>query len=104
MQIVCATVSAAAQVLRILMAAHLRPARDFELRPHLSPTPPITFTMLVILTTAQVTKIGAVSDTTIVVTARRQSRAERCCFGRSGGTGYALRAAKRRGEAKPVAP
>jgi hypothetical protein len=65
-QIVCATVSAAAQVLRILMAAHLWPARDFEIHPILSSTPPITFTMLVILTAVQVTKIRAVADTTIV--------------------------------------
>jgi hypothetical protein len=65
-QIVCATVSAAAQVLRILMAAHLQPIRDFKIRPVLSLTPPITFTMLVILTTAQMTKIRALADATIV--------------------------------------
>ena len=65
MHIVCTTASAAAQVLRILMAAHLQPIRDFEIRPILSTTPPITFTMLVILTAVQVTKIRAVPDTTI---------------------------------------
>ena len=66
MQIVCATVSAATQVLQILMAAHLRPAQDFEIHPILSNTPPITFTILVILTAAQVTKIRALTNTTIV--------------------------------------
>ena len=65
MHIVCTSASAAAQVLRILMAAHLQPIRDFEIHPILSTTPPITFTMLVILTAVQVTKIRAVPDTTI---------------------------------------
>jgi hypothetical protein len=66
MQIVCATPQAAAQVLTILYAAHLQPARDFMIQPILSITPPLIFTMLVILTAVQVTKIGAVPDTTIV--------------------------------------
>ena len=65
MHIVCTTASAAAQVLRILMAAHLQPIRDFEIRPILSTTPPITFTILVILTAVQVTKIRTVPNTTI---------------------------------------
>jgi hypothetical protein len=65
MQIVCTTASAAAQVLTILLSDHLQPIRDFEIRPVLAVTPPITFTMLVILTAAQVTKIGAVADTTV---------------------------------------
>jgi hypothetical protein len=64
-QIVCATVSAAAQVLRILMAAHLQPTRDFTIQPILSTTPPITFIMLGVLTAAQVRKIRAVADTTV---------------------------------------
>ena len=46
-------------------ATHLQPIRDFTIQPILSTTPPITFTMLVILTAAQVTKISAVPDTTI---------------------------------------
>jgi hypothetical protein len=65
-QIVCATASAAAKVLTILLAAHLQPIRDFAIQPAFSTTPPITFTMLVILTAAQVTKIGLIADTTIV--------------------------------------
>jgi len=65
-RIVCTTVSAAAEVLVLLLSAHLLPLRDFEIRPVLADTPPITFTMLVILTTVQLTKIRAVADTTIV--------------------------------------
>jgi hypothetical protein len=65
-QIVCATPHAAAQVLTLLLAAHLQPIRDFEIQPVLSTTPPLIFTMLVILTAVQVAKIRAVPDTTIV--------------------------------------
>jgi hypothetical protein len=64
-QIVCATPHAAAEVLSLLYAAHLQPARDFTIQPILSTTPPLIFTMLVILTSAQVTKIRALSDTTV---------------------------------------
>ena len=66
MQIVCATPHAAAQVLTLLLAAHLQPIRDFEIQPVFSTTPPLIFTMLVILTAVQVTKIRALADTTIV--------------------------------------
>ena len=66
MQIVCATPRAAAQVLTLLLAANLQPIRDFEIQPIYSTTPPLIFTMLVILTAVQVTKIRAVADTTIV--------------------------------------
>jgi hypothetical protein len=66
MQIICTTPHAAAQVLIILLAAHLQPIRDFAVQPILSTTPPITFTMLVIVTAAQVTKIRALADTTII--------------------------------------
>jgi hypothetical protein len=66
MQIVCATPHAAAQVLTLLLAAHLQPIRDFEIQPIYSTTPPLIFTMLVILTAVQVTKIRALADTTII--------------------------------------
>ena len=66
MQIVCATPQAAAHVLTILYAAQFQPIRDFTIQPVLSITPPLIFTMLVILTAAQVRKIGALADTTIV--------------------------------------
>ena len=66
MQITCATPQAAAAVLTILYAGHLQPARDFTIQPILSPTPPLIFTMLVALPIAQVTKIRAVPDTTII--------------------------------------
>jgi hypothetical protein len=65
MQIVCTTPQAAAQVLTILYAAQLQPVRDFTIQPILSTTPPLIFTMLATLTAAQMTKIGAVPDTTI---------------------------------------
>jgi hypothetical protein len=66
MQIVCTTPQAAAQVLTILYAARLQPAHDFSIRPVLSITPPLIFTMLVVLPAAQVTKIRAVPGTTII--------------------------------------
>jgi hypothetical protein len=66
MHVICTTTAAAAQVLQILLAIHLQPIRDFTIQPILSTAPPITFTMLVILTAVQVTKISAVPDTTIV--------------------------------------
>ena len=66
MQIVCTTTQAAAQVLLILLTAHLRPARDFELRPVLSLTPPITYTLYRAVPASQVTKLRAIADTTII--------------------------------------
>ena len=67
MQIVCATPQAAVQVLDILYAAQLQPVRDFAITPILSTTPPLIFTLLAILTAAQVIKIGAIPDTTVSV-------------------------------------
>ena len=66
MQIVCTSVRAAAHVLTILFAAQLQPVRDYAIRPILSTTPPITFTLLGILTATQVTEIRAIADTTII--------------------------------------
>jgi hypothetical protein len=65
MQIVCTTAQAAAHVLRLLLQDGLRITRDFTIQPVLSTTPPLIFTMLVILTAAQAAKIRAVPDTTI---------------------------------------
>ncbi len=65
MRIVCATPHAAALVLEILYAAHLQPVRDFTIQPVLSTTPPLIFTMLVTLDTAQAAKLGAIADTTV---------------------------------------
>ena len=65
MQIVCATPHAAAQVLEILLTAHLQIISDFTIEPVFATTPPIVFTLLVIVSAAQVRKIRAVADTTI---------------------------------------
>jgi hypothetical protein len=65
MQIVCTTAHAGAQVLSLLYAAHLQAVRDFEIRPVLSTTPPLIFTLLVTLPAAQLAKIRAVPDTTV---------------------------------------
>jgi hypothetical protein len=65
MQITCSTTSAAAEVIRILLHAGLRPILDYELSPVLSIVPPIDFTMRCVLTAAQITQIGAIADTTI---------------------------------------
>jgi len=61
MQIVCATTAATHRS----WASCLQPVQDFEIRPILSIVPPITYSMLVVLTAAQVTKIGTIADTTI---------------------------------------
>ena len=66
MQIICTTTDAAAEVLFLLLTAGLNPVSDFMIQPVFSTTPPITFTMLVILTAAQVRKIRAIADTAIV--------------------------------------
>jgi hypothetical protein len=65
MHIECTTTSAAAQVLMILLAAELRPVYDFELRPVISTTPPITFTPLLALPALLLTQLRAIPDTTI---------------------------------------
>ncbi|MEO7911974.1 MAG: hypothetical protein ABIV47_20205 [Roseiflexaceae bacterium] len=54
MRIACVTPQAAAQALTILYGAQLQLVRDFELRPVLSTTLPLIFTMLVRLPAAQV--------------------------------------------------
>jgi hypothetical protein len=66
MQIVCTTTRAAVQVLHLLLSTGLRPVSDFEIRPFFSIVPPITYTMLAVLTDALWAKIGAVADTSIV--------------------------------------
>ncbi len=66
MQIVCITTQAAAQVLVILLTAHLQPARDFELHPVLSLTPPITYTLYRAVPGPQMAKLRAIADTTII--------------------------------------
>jgi hypothetical protein len=65
MQIVCATPQAAAQVLTLLYAAQLQGVQDFRIQPILSTKPPLIFTMLAVLSAAQVREIGAMPDTTI---------------------------------------
>jgi hypothetical protein len=67
MQIECTTTSAAAQVLRILLFANLRPARDFEVRPILTLEAPFIFTIRGTLPSAQMPKLHALADTTIIV-------------------------------------
>jgi hypothetical protein len=66
MQIICTTTDAAAAVLFLLLIAGLNPVSDFAIQPVFATTPPITFTMLVILTAVQLTQIRALADTTIV--------------------------------------
>jgi hypothetical protein len=66
MQIICATTRAAAQVLTILLHAELRPVRDYQIRPVLSTTPPIVFTMLHSLSDLTLAKIRAIPDITII--------------------------------------
>ncbi len=65
MQIVCTTAQAAAPVLQLLLQDGLRITRDFTIQPVLSITPPITFTVLVALSAAQVRTLGAVAGTLI---------------------------------------
>jgi hypothetical protein len=65
MRIICATTRAGARVMAILLHAGSRPVRDYEIRPLLSNTPPITYTMNSALTDAQLAQISAIPDTTI---------------------------------------
>jgi hypothetical protein len=65
MHIICSTTTAAAQVLSILLLAELHPLRDYQLSPVLSTTPPIIFTMIHILTSAQLASIRAIPDTSV---------------------------------------
>jgi hypothetical protein len=65
MDIIRTTTESAAEVLTFLLSAGQRPIHDFAIEPILSTAPPITFTLLITLTAAQVTKIRAVPDTTI---------------------------------------
>jgi hypothetical protein len=67
MQIVCATTGAAAEVLTLLLAAHLRPIIHFGIRPVFSITPPITYTLYRALTDEQMAQIRAIADTAVVV-------------------------------------
>lgn len=66
MHIICTTPQAAAEVIEILFSTGLHTVHDFTMRPILSTTPPLIFTMLIALTAAQVTKINTVADTTVV--------------------------------------
>jgi hypothetical protein len=65
MYITCSTTSAASQVLSILLLAGLHPLRDYKLSPVLSTTPPNIFTMIHLLTSAQLATIRAIPDTTV---------------------------------------
>jgi hypothetical protein len=65
MQIVCSTTSAAAQVMKILFAARLRPRYDFQISPVLSTTPPVVFTIDPLLVDGSLPTIRAIADTTI---------------------------------------
>jgi hypothetical protein len=62
MQIVCATTTAAAEVLSVLLHAGLHPFYDYRLGPNLPTSPPIVFTLLLDLTPMQLDTILAVSD------------------------------------------
>jgi predicted permease len=66
MQITCATVEAAGQVLFILMGAQLQPIRDFEIRPVIRLVPPVIFTPLVVLPATLLDRVRALPDSTIV--------------------------------------
>ena len=66
MQIICITTQAAAQVLVVLLTAHLQPARDFELHPVLSLKPPITYTLYRAVPRSQMAKLRAIPDATMI--------------------------------------
>jgi hypothetical protein len=65
MQIICSTMSAAAEVVAILLDAGLRPFYDFQISPVLSTVPPIIFTVLRPLSAPQLDQIRILSDITI---------------------------------------
>ena len=61
------TTRGAVQVLDMLYTAHFQTARGFTIHPIYNPILPITFMIVAALSGAQVMKIGAIADTTIVV-------------------------------------
>jgi len=66
MQIICTTTTAAAQVLMILLTAKLWPRYDYELRPVISPLPPITFILHLPLIDPLIEQIEGLPETLIV--------------------------------------
>jgi hypothetical protein len=62
MLIVCTTVDVAAQVLVILLDAQLWPRTDYKIHPVISPTPPVTFTLLRAVSPTLLSQIRALPD------------------------------------------
>jgi hypothetical protein len=76
MQIVCASKTAAAAVVTLLLRATLRPAHDFTIHPVFMPLAPITFTPRAPLPDALLKQIAAVPET-LIVRQPRERPAER---------------------------
>lgn len=66
MQIECTTIHAAAQVLFILVDAHLRPGGEFHITGSRPPDPPIRFTLRKNLPVYVMRRLRATPDTLIV--------------------------------------
>lgn len=69
MQIQCMTTSAAAQVLFVLIDAHLRPGAEFQMTSPRAPDPPIRFTLRRNLSTDVVHQLQGIPD--IVIASER---------------------------------
>jgi hypothetical protein len=78
MQIECATTIAAADVLFVLVDAHLRPGQEFHMAGPCLPDPPIRFTLRVKLPPAVVRQLQAIPDILIASAARSGSHAAPC--------------------------
>ena len=66
MQIACMTTRAAADVLSLLLGAHLRPGHEFRLTGPTPPGTPVHFTLSDAIPAHLVAQVLAIPDTTIV--------------------------------------
>jgi len=67
MQIECTTTSAAAEVLFVLIDAHMRAGREFHIAGPRSPDPPIRFTLSANLPAEVVRQVLEIPDTLISI-------------------------------------
>ena len=65
MQIECTTTRAAAQVLFVLIDAHLRAGQEFHMTGPCPPDPPVLFTLRVTLSAAVVRQLQGIPDALI---------------------------------------
>ena len=66
MQIECTTISAAAQVLSLLLNAGMRPSYDYRIGPTLSMAPPFIITLLTTVPPEHLVQLRTIADCTLI--------------------------------------